>query len=64
MHPENLTASTSADADAAGLEQPDGEQPEIVKLAGFDEAFGDPPPHAAIPSPRLRRAASSAGGRQ
>ena len=51
MHPENLTAIASADADAPGLEQPDGEQPAIARLAGFDEALGDPPPHAANPSP-------------
>jgi hypothetical protein len=58
MHPENFTAIASADADAPGLEQPEGEQPE---LAGFDEALGDPPPHAANPSPR---AASSAADRR
>jgi hypothetical protein len=61
MHTENFTASASAAADAPGLEHPDGEQPEI---AGFDEPFGDPPPHAANPSPRARRAASIAAHRQ
>jgi hypothetical protein len=61
MHPENFTAIASADADAPGLEQPDGEQRE---LAGLDEALGDPPPHAANPSPRATRAASKAADRQ
>jgi hypothetical protein len=60
---ENFTAIASADADAPGLEQPDGEQPEIAELAGFDEAL-DPPPHAANPSPTTTRAASSAVDRQ
>ena len=64
MHPENFTAIASADADAPGLEQPEGEQPAIAELAGFDEALGDPPPHAANPSPRATRAASSAADRQ
>jgi hypothetical protein len=64
MHTENLTAIASAAADAPGLEQPDGEQPEIAKLAGFNEAFEDPPPHPANPSPRATRAASSAADRQ
>jgi hypothetical protein len=64
MHPENFTAIASADADAYGLEQPDGEQPEIAKLAAFDAALEDPPPHAANPSPRPTRAASSAADRQ
>jgi hypothetical protein len=61
MHTENFTAIASAAADAPGLEQPDGEQPEIAKLAEFDEALRDPPPHPANPSPR---AASSAADRQ
>jgi hypothetical protein len=64
MHPENFTAIASADADAPGLEQPDGEQPELARLAGFDDALGDPPPHPANPNPRATRAASSAAGRQ
>jgi hypothetical protein len=64
MHPENLTAIASADADAPGLEQPDGEQPEIAKLAAFDDALDDPPPHAANPIPTATRAASSAADRQ
>jgi len=64
MHTENFTAIASAAADAPGLEQPDGEQPEIPRLAEFDEALGDPPPHAASPIPRMTRAAGSAAGRQ
>jgi hypothetical protein len=64
MHTENFTASASADADAPGLEQPDGEQPEIAKLAAFDDALADPPPHAANPSPTATRAASIAADRQ
>ena len=64
MHPENLTAIASADADAPGLEQPDGEQPAIARLAGFEEVLGDPPPHAANPSPTATTAASSAADRQ
>jgi len=64
MHTENFTAIATADADAPGLEQPDGEQPEIAELAGFDEALGDPPPHAANPIPRATTAASSAADRQ
>ena len=58
MHPENLTAIASADADAPGLEQPDGEQPEIA------ETLGDALPHAANPIPTATRAASSAADRQ
>jgi hypothetical protein len=61
MHPENFTAIASADADAAGLEQPEGEQPAVAKLAGFEEALVDPPPHAANPNPS---AATSAADRQ
>jgi hypothetical protein len=57
MQPENFTAFASADADALGLEQPEGEQPELA------ETLGDPPPHAANPSPRATRAASSAADR-
>jgi hypothetical protein len=64
MHTENFTAIASADADAPGLEQPDGEQPEIAELAAFDEAWGDPPPHAANPIPTMTRAAGSAADRQ
>ena len=64
MHPENLTAIASADADAPGLEQPDGEQPAIARLAGFEEVLGDPPPHAANPSPTATTAASSAADPQ
>jgi hypothetical protein len=64
MHTENFTAVASADADAPGLEQPDGEQPELAELAGLDEALGDPPPHAANPSPRATRAASNMADRQ
>jgi hypothetical protein len=58
MHPENFTASTSNAADAAALEQPDGEQPEL------DEAVGEPPPQAANPIPTVKSAASSGTGRQ
>jgi hypothetical protein len=58
MHAEYFTASASNDADAPGLEQPDGEQPKLAKLRGFDEALWDPTPHAANPSPRATRAAS------
>jgi hypothetical protein len=61
MHTENFTAIASTDADAPGLEQPEGEQPE---LARFDDALEDPPPHPANPSPRATRAASSAVDRQ
>jgi hypothetical protein len=64
MHTENFTAIASADADAAGLEQPEGEQPEIAALAGSDDALRDPPPHPANPVPRATRAASSATVRQ
>jgi hypothetical protein len=64
MQPENFTASASAAADAPGLEQPDGEQPEIAKLAGFDEALEDPPAHPANASPTAPRAASNAADRQ
>jgi hypothetical protein len=60
MHAENLSAIASAAADAPGLEQPDGEQPAIARLAGRDEALGDPLPHAAKPSPTATRAASRA----
>lgn len=58
MHPENFTAVASTDAEAAGLEQPEGEQPEL------DEARGEPPPQAANPVPRVTRAASSTPERQ
>jgi hypothetical protein len=64
MHKENFTAIASTDADAPGLEQPEGEQPEIAEFARFDEALGDPPPHAANPIPTATRAASSAADRQ
>jgi hypothetical protein len=64
MHTENFTASASADADALGLEQPEGEQPVLAELAGFDEPSGDPPPHAANPIPSATRAASGAADRQ
>jgi hypothetical protein len=64
MQRENLTAIASADADAPGPEQPEGEQPEIAKLAGSDDASEDPPPHAANPSPRATTAANIAAGRQ
>jgi hypothetical protein len=64
MHPEYLTAIASSDADAPGLEQPEGEQPEIAELAAFDEALRAPPPHAANPSPTATRAASSEAHRQ
>jgi hypothetical protein len=64
MHTENLTAIASADADASGLEQPDGEQPAIAKPADLDEALGDPPPHPANPDPRTTSAASSPADRQ
>jgi hypothetical protein len=59
MHRENFTAIASANADAPGLEQPEGEQPAIAELAGFDEALGYPLPHAATPSPRATSAATS-----
>jgi len=64
MHPENLTAIASADADAPGLEQPDGEQPAITGLAEADKALGDPPPHAANPSTTATRVASGGADRQ
>jgi hypothetical protein len=64
MQPANFTAIASADADAAGLEQPEGEQLEIAELAEFEEALGDPPPNPANPSPRATRAASNAAYRQ
>jgi hypothetical protein len=64
MHTENFTAIASTDADAPGLEQPEGEQPELAELARFDDALEDPPPHPANPSPRATRAASSAVDRQ
>jgi len=64
MQTENLTAIASAAADAPGLEQPEGEQPEIAGLAGFDEALGDPPPHAVNPIPTATRVASRAADRQ
>jgi hypothetical protein len=64
MHTENFTAIASAAADAPGLEQPDGEQLEIAALAGFDDAWGDPPPHAANPSPRATTAAIIAADRR
>jgi hypothetical protein len=63
MQTENLTAIASAAADAPGLEQPDGEQPDIARLAAFDEALGDPLPHAATPNPRATKATSSAADR-
>jgi hypothetical protein len=63
MQPENFTAIASADTDAPGLEQPEGEQPELAELAGFAEALGDPPPHAVNASPRATRAANSAADR-
>jgi len=64
MHTENITAIASADADAPGFEQPDGEQPEIAELAGFDDALEDPPPHPANPIPRATTAANIAADRQ
>jgi hypothetical protein len=53
MHPEYFTAAASNAADALGLEQPEGEQPEI------DETLADPPPQAANPTPTVMRAATS-----
>jgi hypothetical protein len=64
MHAENFTAIASADAEAPGPEQPEGEQPELAELAGFDEPLEDPPPHAASPTPSVRRPASSRADRQ
>ncbi len=43
MHTENFTAIACADADAPGLEQPDGEQPEIAEL-GVRRRVGGPAP--------------------
>jgi hypothetical protein len=63
MQPEYFTAIACAATDAPGLEQPDGEQPEIAKLAEFDEALGDPPPHAVNPSPKATTTAISAADR-
>ena len=57
MQTENLTAFASKAADATGLEQPEGEQPEFDES---DEATEDAPPHAAKPIPRAMRVASSA----
>jgi hypothetical protein len=57
MQTENFSALASSDADAPGLEQPEGEQPE------FDEGLGDPLPHAVSPTPTARRAASGAARR-
>jgi len=64
MQPEYLTAIASAAADAPGLEQPDGEQPESAELAGLDEALGDPSPHPANPRPRPTATVSSTADRQ
>jgi hypothetical protein len=61
MHAEYFTAIASSDADALGLAQPEGEQPETER---FDEASEDPPPQAANPIPTVTKAASSAAGRQ
>jgi hypothetical protein len=55
-HPENFTAIASTDADALGLEQPEGEQPETDP---FDDAPAEPPPHAARPIPSVTRARSA-----
>jgi hypothetical protein len=64
MHPAYFSASASNDADAAELEQPEDEQPAIVDFDGFDEAFGDPPPHAANPIPTATRTTATAAHRQ
>jgi hypothetical protein len=64
MHPAYFSASASNDADAEELEQPEDEQPAIVEFDGFDEALGDPTPHAANPIPAAPRTASSAAHRQ
>ena len=61
MHAEYLTALTSSAADALGLAQPEGAQPETER---FDEAPEDPPPQAANPIPTVTRAASSGARRQ
>ena len=53
MHPENFTAIASTDAEAAGLEQPEGEQPEL------DEALGD-----AAPARRQSRSKGDESGEQ
>src|ERR1700689_1031981 len=60
MHTENFTAIASAAADAPGLEQPEGEQPEIARLAEFDEALGELPPHATTPIPTTATRMASA----
>jgi hypothetical protein len=64
MHPAYFSAFASNDADAAELEQPDDEQPAIVEFDGFDRGLGDPPPHAAKPTPRATTAATSPALRQ
>jgi hypothetical protein len=61
MHPAYSSAFASNDAEALELEQPELEQPELVEV---DDAFGDPPPHAADPTPRAARTANSATRRQ
>jgi hypothetical protein len=61
MHPEYFTAIASSAADALGLAQPEGAQPETER---FDEAPEDPPPQAANPIPTVTKAASSAADRQ
>jgi hypothetical protein len=64
MHVAYFSALASNDADASELEQPELEQPELVDLGEFADAVGDPPPHAANPSPRATRVAPSAARRQ
>ena len=64
MHPAYFSAFASNDADAAELEQPEDEQPAIVEFDGFDEALGDPPPHAAKLTPSATTAATSPAHRQ
>jgi hypothetical protein len=61
MHPENLTAIASTAAEAAGFEQPEGEQP---ASESFDEGLGDRPPHAANPIASVMSPASSTTDRQ
>jgi hypothetical protein len=64
MHPTYFSAFASNDADAEELEHPEDEQPAIVEFDGFDEAIGDPPPHAAKPTPRATTAATRPANRQ
>jgi hypothetical protein len=64
MHPAYFSASASKRSDELEVGQPEGEQPEIVALGEVVDAFGDPPPHAANPSPTAASTAASAARRQ